>query len=677
MTNRKRLELLVQESEKRFRTVADAAPVLIWLANTDKLCYWFNKVWLDFTGRTIEDEYGNGWTECVHPDDFEKCLEIYVENFDLRNHFSMEYRLRRHDGEYRWIQDNGAPCYDEHNNFQGYIGSCVDITERVNSFEELKASQRKLELLKSMIEYSEDPFYILDINDDFRMIFANEATCKHFGVPKEQLFTMRVPDWDPDVDLEKLSDILPTLRENKHLLLNSRHSVKDGIVPVEISINYLKNEDGEYTFGYIIDLRERIKLEDAMRNAKEHAEQLAKSKSDFLANMSHEIRTPMTAIIGLSQLALNKQMSNDVRDYLTKIHQSSESLLGILNDILDFSKLDAGKLQLENSSFNLVEMFRNLYNLFSVSAKNKNLEFSISAETDMPSELIGDSLRIQQILSNLLGNAIKFTAHGKVWLHIKTIENRIDETVLRFSVEDTGIGLETEHQENLFKQFHQADNSITRRFGGTGLGLTISRDLLRLMNSDFHINSTVGKGTTIYFDLLLKIPSTEIKMFKQQSNFLPVNQQGALQERLSEMSQSLVGIKVLLAEDNSLNQEIVSGFLKLSGIEVDIAENGIVALEFLKLNSYDVILMDINMPKMDGLQATKAIREQSKYAELPIIALTAGITIEEQEKCLSVGMNTLVEKPINPEILLQTLLRVRHSNNPLYPRPERRSFTGF
>jgi CheY-like chemotaxis protein len=299
-------------------------------------------------------------------------------------------------------------------------------------------------------------------------------------------------------------------------------------------------------------------------------------------------------------------------------------------------------------------MFRNLHNLFSVSAKSKNLEFSISVEHDVPNELISDALRIQQILSNLLGNAIKFTEHGKIELRIKQIENRAEETVLRFSVEDTGIGIKAEHQENLFKPFHQADNSITRRFGGTGLGLTISRDLLRLMDSDFHIDSVEGKGTTIYFDLLLKIPST--KMSKQSVSVLS-NQQGTLQERLSEISKSLTGTKILLAEDNLLNQEIVSGFLKMSGIEVDIADNGIIALELLKLNLYDAILMDVHMPEMDGLQATKAIREQSKYADLPIIALTAGITTEEQEKCLAAGMNNLVEKPINPEVLLQTLSR--------------------
>ena len=654
ITERKKSESLIQESEKKFRTVADAAPVLIWLANTDKLCIWFNKTWLNFTGRTLEQEYGNGWAEGVHPDDFQRCLDTYITCFDNRQSFSMEYRLKNSQGDYRWLLDTGVPVFNSEGEFDGYIGSCVDITEQINSFEELKNSQSELQLLTSMIEDSQDPFYVLDINDGFRMIFTNDAASQHYGLPKEKLLTMRVPDWDPDVNFDKLSELLPVLREEKHLFLKTRHLVSDGIIPVEISINYLKNEKSEYAFGYIIDLKERIELENAMFKAKENAELLAKSKSEFLANMSHEIRTPMTAIIGLSQLSLNKEMPDDIRDSLTKIYQSSNSLLGILNDILDFSKLDAGKLTLENSAFSLVTVFRNLHNLFSFSAKTKNLEFSISVEHDVPNELIGDALRIQQILSNLLGNAIKFTEHGKIELRIKQIENRLDETLLRFTVEDTGVGIKEEHQENLFKPFHQADNSITRRFGGTGLGLTISRDLLHLMGSDFHVNSVEGKGTIIYFDLLLKISNS---ITSKPHDSLSSNQQGTLKEKLSEVSKLLTGAKILLAEDNSLNQEIVGGFLKMSGIEVDIADNGIIALGLLKSNSYDAILMDIHMPEMDGLEATKRIREQSKYADLPIIALTAGITKEEQEKCLSTGMNNLVEKPINPEVLLQTLSR--------------------
>ena len=659
VTKRKHFELLVQESEKRFRTVADAAPVLIWLANTDKLCIWFNKKWLDFTGRTLDQEYGNGWADGVHPDDLQRCLDTYITSFDNRQPFSMEYRLKNSQGEYRWLLDNGVPVFNSIGEFEGYIGSCTDIHEHKQLAQELEYSEFRW---KFAIEGSGDGLWDWDIETS--EVFFSKKWKSMLGFAENEIEDI-LEEWEKRVHPDDVSQVMSEIKDylegrsenyaNEHRVLCKDGSYK-WILDRGIIVNRGENGKPLRLIGTHTDITERKNTEHLILEAKAAAESLAKSKSEFLANMSHEIRTPMTAIIGLSQLALNKEMPNDVRDSLTKIHQSAESLLGILNDILDLSKLDAGKLILENSPFNLVILFRNLHNFFFDAAKSKNLEFSISVEHGFPNELIGDSLRIQQILSNLLGNAIKFTQHGKIELCIKQIENRADETVLRFSVEDTGIGIKKEHQENLFKPFHQADNSITRRFGGTGLGLTISHDLLSLMGSDFHIDSVEGKGTTIYFDLLLKVPNTNIQISKQNS-YLSSNQQGKLQEKLFELSKSLAGIRILLAEDNFLNQEIVSGFLKLSGIEVDIAENGVIVLELLKSNSYQAILMDVNMPEMDGLQATKLIREQPKYAELPIIALTAGITVEEQEKCLLAGMNNLVEKPINPEVLLQTLSR--------------------
>lgn len=392
-----------------------------------------------------------------------------------------------------------------------------------------------------------------------------------------------------------------------------------------------------------------------LAEAKEAALSLAKLKADFLANMSHEIRTPMNAIVGLSHLALNKEVPDEVRDYLEKINTSSESLLGILNDILDFSKIEAGKLAIEHTPFNLNIVLDNLYNLFSFRAKEKQLEFSIEVAKGTPTYLIGDSLRIQQLLSNVVGNAIKFTEQGHVLLHVGQHPSESAKVKLTFSVEDSGIGMTAAEQQKLFIPFCQADNSTTRRFGGTGLGLTISRNLLRLMGSDFHVVSVPGKGTTFSFDLLLDIATPEQRIEPNHSH--GERKAGVLTTELSQRGETLQGCRILVAEDNRINQLVVKEFLQLSGITVDIANNGLEALQLLEQNSYAAILMDVHMPEMGGVEATKLIRKNTELSHLPIIALTAGVTQEEHDNCKSSGMNDFVPKPFNPENLIATLTR--------------------
>jgi CheY-like chemotaxis protein/nitrogen-specific signal transduction histidine kinase/HPt (histidine-containing phosphotransfer) domain-containing protein len=401
------------------------------------------------------------------------------------------------------------------------------------------------------------------------------------------------------------------------------------------------------------DITEHKESEITLQKAKEAAEELAHSKSEFLANMSHEIRTPMNAIIGLSNLALNKEMSDQVRDYLFKINSSSESLLGILNDILDFSKIEAGKLGIESRSFNLANMLDDLSDLFLAQALGKNLGFTIKMDAVVPKLLVGDSLRIQQILSNLLGNAIKFTPQGKVGIQVQLLEQENSNAKLLFSVSDTGIGISAEDQARLFQPFSQADTSITRRFGGTGLGLAISHRLLQLMGSNIVIDSEPGLGTTFSFELLLGVAAGEVSKKIERRHV--ERKAGTLSADLRQRGEALSGRHILVAEDSVINQQVVKEFLKLSGVNVDIANNGKEALSRLEQKNYDAILMDIHMPEMGGVEATENIRRQAKYANLPIIALTAGVTQEERANCRDCGMNDFVAKPINPEELISVL----------------------
>ncbi len=519
--------------------------------------------------------------------------------------------------------------------------------------EKLHKQDQELKMLNTLIEYSEDPIYIIDVEDDFRMVFANDAACRHYGVSRERLLSLRVTDWDTEIDSAKLATFWLDIKQNGHLTFYSKHLVAGGdIVPVEVSANYIRYAGREFIAGFFRDIRERVKVEQELRESRDLAEQVARSKTEFLANMSHEIRTPMNGIIGLAQLALNLPTDPDLRDYLSKIYTSSHSLLSILNDILDFSKLEAGRMTIEHNPFDLDLVLDNLRNLFEEGANAKQLDFIIEIDPDTPRNLIGDAMRIQQIISNLLGNAIKFSEHGYVAIRIGFKKHETGGIILGFIIQDTGIGIAKEDLNKLFQPFSQIDGSVTRKFGGTGLGLSISQSLLRLMGGEFSISSQPNRGTSIRFELELDLAvQGSVKKISYRARL----KEGELAQDLQKAGFNLQGIRVLMAEDNRINQKVVSEFLKFSGVEVFIANNGQEALDLLEQQEFDVILMDVQMPVMDGIEATRIIRTQTKYANLPIIALTAGVTQEEQESYYAVGMNDFVPKPVNPQMLITCL----------------------
>lgn len=365
------------------------------------------------------------------------------------------------------------------------------------------------------------------------------------------------------------------------------------------------------------------------------------TKSRFLANMSHEIRTPMNAISGLSYLALQKEnVPFEICGYLEKISRASTNLMNILNDILDFSKLESGHLTLDYQPYSLDLITSHLNDLFVDLAKQKGLRFHINIAPNVPCDLIGDKFRIQQILVNLVGNAIKFTKSGSVSLNISLQKIEFSKARLLFSVTDTGIGLSEQDKTKLFQPFSQVDGSITRRFGGTGLGLTISHNLLQMMGGQFSVESSVGKGSTFSFELAQEIASNS----KKENT-----------EHTQTDSSSLRNIRILVAEDNEINQQIVRELLMHAGVAVMVANNGKEVLEILEKHRFDAVLMDMSMPVMDGFEATRQIRAQTCYENLPIIALSGGVTTEEQAKCTIAGTNAFIAKPLDPKQLMATL----------------------
>ncbi len=555
-----------------------------------------------------------------------------------------EWTYIRKDGSRLRVILAVTPIRDAQGKVSGYLGIAQDISEQHLAQNALEKSELKL---RKLFELSPLGIAMTDMNG--RFIEFNEAFRRICAYSYNELkaidYWTLTPKKYESMERQQLQSLGQTGRYGPY---EKEYQRKDGaIIPIRLNGVLVKGTDNnDYIWSIVEDISASKEVEEALLQAKLAADNANRAKGEFLANMSHEIRTPMNAILGLSYLALNKELSPENRDYLEKIYTSSNSLLNILNDILDFSKLEAGRLTIDHNPFDLDEILANIHNLFADRAKEKRLDFTINVAADVPRNLVGDTLRLQQVLINLLGNAIKFTERGQVTLNITVLHITPSQTRLLFCVTDTGIGMSDDDREKLFQPFSQVDGSITRRFGGTGLGLVISRNLLQLMDSEFSVTSAPGRGSGFSFELLLGLSSLSSQRKPGISISTP-----------EDFGKLLVGTRVLVAEDNLINQQVIREFLNLSGIAVEIANNGNEAIALLENCAFDAVLMDMHMPEMDGFATTQLIRSQARFAKLPVIALTAGVTKEERERCTALGMNDFIAKPINPKKLMWTLVQ--------------------
>ena len=383
-----------------------------------------------------------------------------------------------------------------------------------------------------------------------------------------------------------------------------------------------------------------------LAEAQKKAEAANQAKSFFLANMSHEIRTPMNAILGLAHLLRKTEINSYQLEQLDKINNGGEHLLSIINDILDLSKIEAGKLELEQSNFNLETIFDNIQSLLAQQFKEKGLIFKIEEFYFSP-WLIGDSTRLRQALLNYLSNALKFTQNGKVTLRAKLLKEQEDKLFLQFEVQDTGRGIEPTKIEQLFQNFEQADSSTTRQFGGTGLGLSITKRLATLMGGYISVESKINQGSTFCFSAWFQRGQEDLSIVNSLTD----------KELKNTLLCNYAGTHILLVEDNDINQEVAQDILAELDLFVDTADNGIEALEKIETTCYALVLMDVQMPKMDGLEATRRIRAIAANANLPVLAMTAGVLDTEKQDCITAGMNDFVAKPIDLNNLYSKLIK--------------------
>ena len=925
--NKQQVEL--RESEARFRQLADLAPVLVWIAGTDKGCIWFNQHWLEFTGRTLEQEAGHGWAEGVHPDDRQRCLDTYTSHFDRRAEFRMDYRLRRHDGEFRWVADHGIPRFAAGGEFAGYIGTCVDITERKEAETKLLRSEQ---LYRQLTEQVQDVIWVLDpetkrfryispsclkmfgftdqellaapfeetvidpgeelkkvrgiieegltaflagkigpedflkteivnrckdgsskwvdisynfqrnaetgrieiagVSRDtterrrqedalrtseakFRGLFeanrdavvladtsgkfldANPAAVALYGCSsKEELFNQSPVDTAPpcqpsgessapivaanhqralngetltfDWVVRRIDDggdvfcevtLVPVEFEGRHCVLATLHDLTEkraaeaalklseerhrlvaelakdviwtmeldgtvsyispsvekvrGFTPEEclrqsieqtlipesrpVVLSYMRDlqevvaagrrpqnfrgeqgywrKDGSVFWADVIaipllrpdgtfvqllgmsrDISEHKAMQQTMREARDAADAANRAKSEFLANMSHEIRTPMNAVIGLSNLLRESSSLDTQHKYAEQIHRAGTALLGVLDDVLDYSKIEAGQMQIESAPLHISELMHNCQAMFGLQAQTKRIALQFDIAPTVPNLLMGDPLRLLQVVKNLISNALKFTRQGSITVRVDHAGESAGKVLIKVSVRDTGIGMAPEQLQKIFTAFSQGDVSTTRRYGGTGLGLSISRRLVELMGGELKVDSVQGEGSTFSFTVRMgKAAGTGA------ARAIPGQAGSKTFAELAPVVARIRGARVLVVDDNVTNCLVAQQYLRKLGLVSESVNSGAEAVQKAKEGGFDAILLDLQMPVMDGYAVATIIREHEGKTgvenPLPIIALSAAAMAKDVEASMAAGMNDHIAKPIDPMILAKTLAR--------------------
>ncbi len=663
ITERKRAEEAIKESERRLSDIINFLPdATLVIDKKGKVIAW-NRAIESLTNIAAEEMIGKG--------DYEYALPFYgrrrpiLIDLVLRSQESIEKEYisidRQRDG--RLVGEANMPClrggetyllgsatalYDCEGNISGAIECIRDITAHKKSEGDLQAAK---DYLNRIINLISDPIFVKD--EKHRLVLVNDAECKLIGHPREEILGKTDYDFFPkeqvDVFWEKDDEVFRTGKENSNEeVITDNAGVTRTVITKKVL--YEDKAGDKFIVGIIRDVTERKNAENELRRAKDAAEAAARAKSQFLANMSHEIRTPLNAIIGMTGLLLDMSLSPSQLECAETVRKSGDVLMALINDILDFSKIEEGKRDLDHHPFDLRACIDGSMDLIAPTAAEKYISLDCFMSDQVPQSVVGDVTSLRQVLVNLLGNAVKFTDIGEVSLSVDCQPQLDGSLQLHFAVKDTGMGIPKDCLGSLFQSFSQVDASLTRKYGGTGLGLAISKKLVEFMGGHIWAESEPGQGSTFHFTILAE-PALPEQTSEQTIQTTKPSYQG------SPLADHLDHLRLLLAEDNLINQKVALMMLKKLGIKADVAANGLEVLDALERQPYDIVLMDVQMPEMDGFEATKAIRERWPKGTPRIIALTAHSLEGDRERCLGAGMDDYISKPVKIEELASALNR--------------------
>lgn len=698
----KTAEMSLRDSEAELRELADAMPQIVWAALPSGEVIYYNQRWHEYTGTTFDETKGWGWRPAIHPDDQQQCTERWSSSVASGAVYEAEYRLRRaSDGAYRWHLGRAVPVRNAAGEIVRWFGTSTDVDDYKHAEAEIKAlnenlEKRVLERTTELVQTRARLQSVLDAATQVSIILTDTSrVIRLFNSGSERMLQYTAGEvtgvCGPEV-FHDPAELAARLAEHSQQLgrratlsevftANAREGEsderewtyirKDGsTLDVSVAITAVHDAEGRLT-GFLriaTDITARKALERQLRRNNEQlaeqtrkAEEANRAKSEFLANMSHEIRTPMNGILGMAALVRDTPLTPGQREHLNLLTGSAETLLKIINDILDFSKVEAGKLDFEDVPFDLGRVLEATLGEQALPAQEKNISLSLAIDPEVDVRLRGDPVRLRQVLTNLVGNAVKFTQDGAVSVRAVLDSVHGSSQTVHFSIADTGIGIPPEKQRTIFDPFCQADSSMTRRYGGTGLGLAISARLVEMMEGRIWVESAPHRGSCFHFTATFQEVESEAAAPESQSPAM-----APVQQFLSEAAPGRNGsaaVEILVAEDNAVNQRLLVRLLEKAGYSVSVAENGREVLNLLDQAQFDLIFMDVQMPEMDGFEATARIREREQVSggRVPIIAMTAHAMKGDREKCLAAGMDDYLSKPVRFEEVLASIPRILDS----------------